>query len=80
MCVTGQIKRLFTKSDPATGKSSMFGFVSGDDGRDYFFLPSSLDQTKPHRWPDLREGQKVEMDQIEARPKGVAANIVRVVG
>lgn len=53
-----------------------FGFISGDDNAQYFFLYNALEQTGP-KFDDLGEGQMVEFTPIE-HPKGMRAVNVRV--
>jgi len=47
-----------------------YGFVTGEDGRDYFFHGQELGTS------DLRAGDAVEFE-IEVRPRGPAALNVR---
>jgi CspA family cold shock protein len=50
-----------------------FGFITADDGKDYFFHRDALDATLD--FDRLNGGEKVEFD-IEQSPKGPRANAV----
>jgi CspA family cold shock protein len=62
--LTGTIKKLV----PDRG----FGFITAEDGKDYFFHRSGVDD-----FDSLIGGEKVTFD-IEPSPKGPRANRVRV--
>lgn len=49
-----------------------YGFIRGDDGVGYFFLPSALQITQLIMFDDLAEGMKVEFESI-THPKGPRA-------
>jgi CspA family cold shock protein len=49
-----------------------FGFIAGDDGKEYFFHRDGTDS-----FDSLNGGEKVSFN-IEASPKGPRANQVRV--
>lgn len=51
---TGTIRKLCPK----------FGFIRGDEGSDYFFLPMTV-EPKGTAWSALTEGQRVEFKPIE---------------
>jgi CspA family cold shock protein len=51
-----------------------FGFLSGDDGKEYFFHRSSVEGS----FEGLAEGQKVSFDVEASAPKGPRASRVRV--
>ena len=51
-----------------------FGFITADDGKDYFFHRNSL--TSSLDFDRLTGGEKVEFE-IEASPKGPRATAVR---
>jgi CspA family cold shock protein len=51
-----------------------FGFLSGEDGKEYFFHRSSVDGS----FEGLQEGQKVSFDVESSAPKGPRASRVRV--
>ena len=51
-----------------------FGFLSGDDGKEYFFHRSSVEGS----FEGLQEGQKVTFDVESNAPKGPRASRVRV--
>ena len=61
--VNGTIKKLVSERG--------FGFISAEDGQDYFFHRSAVDN-----FDRLMGGEKVSFD-IEASPKGPRANRVR---
>jgi len=61
---TGTIKKLVADRG--------FGFITADDGKDYFFHRSGVED-----FDRLRGNEKVEFD-IESSPKGPRANRVRV--
>lgn len=50
-----------------------FGFISAEDGKDYFFHRDAADS-----FDSLRGGESVTFD-VEPSPKGPRANHVRVV-
>ena len=50
-----------------------FGFIAGDDGKDYFFHRNALAATL--EFDRLAEGQKVQFE-IEQDPKGARARNV----
>ncbi len=52
-----------------------FGFLSGEDGKEYFFHRSSVEGS----FEGLQEGQKVSFDVESSAPKGPRASRVRVV-
>jgi cold shock protein len=52
-----------------------YGFITGDDGEDYFFHRSAVDQTRP--FDELAEGMQVEFRPSESA-KGLRADAVRV--
>ncbi|HEX3629487.1 MAG TPA: cold shock domain-containing protein [Candidatus Dormibacteraeota bacterium] len=51
-----------------------FGFLSGEDGKEYFFHRSSVEGS----FEGLQEGQKVSFDIESSAPKGPRASRVRV--
>lgn len=51
-----------------------FGFLSGEDGKEYFFHRSSVEGS----FEGLQEGQKVSFDIEPSAPKGPRASRVRV--
>jgi CspA family cold shock protein len=51
-----------------------FGFLSGEDGKEYFFHRSSVEGS----FEGLQEGQKVSFDVEASAPKGPRASRVRV--
>ena len=62
---TGIVKKLVSERG--------FGFITGDDGKDYFFHRSSLAPTLD--FDRLAGGEKVQFE-IESDPKGArAANV-----
>jgi CspA family cold shock protein len=61
---TGTIKKLV--------QDRGFGFITADDGKEYFFHRSGVQD-----FDALRGNEKVEFD-IESSPKGPRANRVRV--
>lgn len=50
-----------------------FGFITGEDGKDYFFHRDAMDATMD--FDQLRGGEKVEFD-IESSPRGPRAGKV----
>ena len=66
MAQTGTIKRLVMDRG--------FGFLSGEDGKEYFFHRSSVEGS----FEALQEGQKVTFDIEASAPKGPRASRVRV--
>lgn len=70
----GEIVRLVM--DPATGRSKGFGFIRTDDGVEWFFHASGMDQTT-RRFSELLGNERVVFDP-EDGPKGPRANNVRV--
>lgn len=47
----------------------MFGFITGDDMLDYFFLPSSIQRTMQYTFGDMKIGERVEFTPINgAKP------------
>ena len=52
-----------------------FGFLSGEDGQEYFFHRSSLEGL---RFEDLQEGDRVAFDEEPGSPKGPRARGVRL--
>lgn len=61
----GTIKKLVTDRG--------FGFISAEDGKDYFFHRSGTDAD----FDSLQGGERVSFD-VEQSPKGPRANNVRV--
>lgn len=56
-----------------------YAFIKDDEElRDYFCIPSGLQQTSPEGWEAIQEGAKVVFTGIE-HPKGLRAIEVRVV-
>lgn len=53
-----------------------YGYVRGDDGRQYFFLPSYV--LSPHDYMDLSCGQRVCF-LVLAHPRGLRASGVSIV-
>lgn len=51
-----------------------FGFITANDGNDYFFHSSACNET---RFEELREGQSVTFDRGQG-PKGPRGENVRV--
>jgi cold shock protein len=51
-----------------------FGFLSGEDGKEYFFHRSSVEGS----FEGLQEGQKVSFDVEASAPKGPRASRVKV--
>jgi CspA family cold shock protein len=51
-----------------------FGFITGEDAKDYFFHRDALDESLD--FDRLRGGERVEFD-IESSPKGPRAGRVR---
>jgi len=66
MAINGTIKRLVSDKG--------FGFVSAEDGSEYFFHQSACTNT---RFDDLREGQAVTFERGQG-PKGPRAENVNV--
>jgi len=66
VAMNGTIKRLVVDRG--------FGFLSGEDGKEYFFHRSSVDGS----FEGLQEGQKVTFDVEPSAPKGPRASRVRV--
>jgi cold shock protein len=62
---TGTIKKIVSDRG--------FGFITGEDGKDYFFHRDGL--TPPLNFDRLMGGEKVEFD-IEPSPKGARARNV----
>ena len=62
---TGRIKTLV----PERG----FGFISGDDGTEYFFHRSAVEGALD----DLQEGHVVEFEPEPVAPKGPRAKLVK---
>jgi CspA family cold shock protein len=62
---TGTVKKLVSERG--------FGFITGDDGKDYFFHRSSL--VPPLDFDRLVGGEKVQFE-IEPDPKGARARNV----
>lgn len=62
MQLTGKIKKL----------NPTFGFISGDDGDDFFFLPTALQKSTAVEFSQLRVGQGVQFTAIE-HSKGMRA-------
>ena len=53
-----------------------YGFIAGDDGKDYFMHRSDL--VTPTRFDDLNEGDRVEFEVVVPAPaKGPRASNVR---
>ena len=50
-----------------------FGFISGEDGTEYFFHRSAI----PNDFDSLHPGQRVSF-QVESGPRGPRASSVRV--
>ncbi len=63
---TGTIKRLISERG--------FGFIAGDDGKEYFFHRDAVEQ--PLAFESLKAGEKVEFD-VTSGPKGPRAARVR---
>lgn len=60
-----------------------FGFLSGEDGREYFFHRSALIPTSPGSvmrrvFDDLQDGDRVRFVGDVADPKGPRASLVEV--
>ncbi len=55
---------------------SNFGFIRGEDGTSYFFIPSGL-QLSTMGWDDLKQGMRVNFTDI-VHPKGPRAIEVQV--
>ncbi len=53
-----------------------FGFIAGEDGKEYFFHRSGVDESVS--FDNLTGGQQVTF-QLEQSPKGPRANRVRAV-
>lgn len=64
--MTGKITRVV----PDKG----FGFITGEDGQDYFFHQSALTDARPN---ELVEGAAVTFDPVKG-PKGLRAEVVRI--
>lgn len=54
-----------------------FGFVRGEDGVQYFFIPSCLRQSERWSFDELVEGCKLEFEPFK-HPRGPRAVAVRV--
>lgn len=54
-----------------------YGFISGDDGKDYFVHHSEIDKGGKG-FKTLKEGDKVEFD-VKKTDKGVAAENVKMI-
>lgn len=64
--VTGQIKQLCDR----------YGFIKGNDGNEYFFLPRSV-EPKGISWSVLSEGSRVSFAPYEDQ-RGLRADQVRI--
>ena len=64
---TGTVKKLVSERG--------FGFITGDDGKDYFFHRSSLAPSLD--FDRLAGGEKVQFE-IESDPKGARARTVEL--
>ena len=53
-----------------------FGFIAGQDGQDYFFHRSALQEGEP--FDQLLQGAAVTFDAVHG-PKGLRAEVVRIV-
>lgn len=75
MAMTGTIKSLVTP----TGKDKpTFGFITGDDGADRFFMPAHVAPDSSTQWRDLKEGVPVLFEPT-MHDKGARANNVKAV-
>jgi hypothetical protein len=79
--LTGSIRKIIDKkADENNGKPSAFGFIRGDNGRDYFFLPSHL-RLHTTGWTDIvaawKAGrmQRAEFNELD-HEKGLRADDV----
>ena len=72
MAIHGVIKKIVNEGPD--GKR--YGFIAGDDGRDYFFTPASIQKMIPYTFDDFGEGELVEFEPIN-HPKGPRALEVR---
>jgi cold shock CspA family protein len=78
MAMKGTVRILVI--DKVTGHRKGFGFIRGDDGADYFFHRSGLQQTSDVQFDELNERQRVEFTGIEGEAgKGPRAIEVRTI-
>lgn len=54
-----------------------YGFIAGDDGRDYFFHWSAIDKASTN-YRDLVAQDRVEFDTVATEEKGPRAVAIRV--
>ncbi len=69
MQLTGKVKKL----------NPTFGFLRGDDGDEFFFLPTALQKSCGVEFSQLSVGQRVQFTAIE-HPKGMRAIEIMVLG
>jgi len=56
--MTGYVRKLVDRD------GRCFGFIAGDNGIDYFFLPSFVQKSQQYGFADFKIGTRVEFTQI----------------
>lgn len=62
--MTGFIRKLVNHN------GRMFGFITGDNGMDYFFLPGMVQKTVEYGFKDMKVSQRVEFLPISGMGPG----------
>lgn len=62
--MTGFIRKIVNKD------GRCFGFITGDNGVDYFFLPSMIQRTTGYQFDDARLNHRVEFTPIAGPKEG----------
>lgn len=65
--MTGKIKKIYT--------DRFFGFITGEDGKDYFFHGSQLIADESRDQDTYTEGEKVTFDVVDTRKGKAAKNV-----
>lgn len=70
--IGGIIEKLLPPESPS------YGFIKGDDGRQYFFIPSGLASLSPVAFVQLSLNQRVMFEPYIHPSKGMRARDVRI--
>jgi hypothetical protein len=71
--IGGKIEKLLPEESPT------YGFIRGDDGRQYFFIPSGLTRLSDITFPQLCVHHRVDFVPFEHPSRGMRAKDVRIV-
>lgn len=68
----GAIRKIFNEGE------KRFGFINGDDGVSYFFVPSFVQQGRGYMFKDLRVGDRLRFSPTPSDKGPQAQDVIKI--